>query len=265
MVSPELRGGGEGGSGYYFADLTTALTLRRLTALHKFRARSSYTRSLSGYRLQSGKRIHGDVYGWENRALYALALGKRWALGAVGTARARESQNLRAHAHGGPLVELNAFPYSENANRQLRFAYQAGAWANWYFEVNKAGLMRELRPYHALSMIVDVNQSWGSVQWVGQANWFLDDPRRYRLGTGAVLSVQLFEGFAVSIEGEGALVRDQISLRQRSVTDQELLLWTTQQPTNYVFEVSLSITYTFGSVHNTIVNPRFARVDLAEE
>ncbi len=137
--------------------------------------------------------------------------------------------------------------------------------ANWYFEESTAGLREEVRPYHALSLIADVNQAWGSLQWVGQVNAFIDDPQLYRVSTGALASLRLVEGLAIGLEGEAAFVRDQISLRARPVTDRELLLWTTQQPTNYLFELELSLTYTFGSVHNTIVNPRFGRVDLDEE
>jgi hypothetical protein len=33
----------------------------------------------------------------------------------------------------------------------------------------------------------------------------------------------------------------------------------------YTFQVKFGISYTFGSVYNTIVNPRFARVGLQEE
>jgi hypothetical protein len=70
---------------------------------------------------------------------------------------------------------------------------------------------------------------------------------------------------AVNLEGEAAYVRDLINLRRRAITDHELLLWTVQQPTHYMFEFKFALTYAFGSVHNTIVNPRFARVDLDEE
>jgi hypothetical protein len=49
------------------------------------------------------------------------------------------------------------------------------------------------------------------------------------------------------------------------VTDVELLLWTVEQPTDFTFELEFSFTYTFGSTHNTIVNPRFDRVDLEED
>jgi hypothetical protein len=265
VLTPELRAEGEGGSGYYFVEASGVLTVRRITASQKLRLRAVYGRRWSGYRLEDASRIRGDIYGWESRAIYAHSLARRWALGAVVTGRANEFENLAGHVHGGPLVEFNFFPYTENASRQLRIAYQAGIWANWYLERNRAGRAHDFPPYHALSLVADLNQPWGSVQWIGQLNGFLNDKDRYRVSTGVVLSLRLFEGFAINLEGEAAYVRDLINLRQRAVSNNELLLWTAQQPTTYTFEFKVALTYAFGSVHNTIVNPRFARVDLDEE
>jgi hypothetical protein len=56
-----------------------------------------------------------------------------------------------------------------------------------------------------------------------------------------------------------------INVRGRAVTDTELLLDVAQLPTSYTAELELGITYTFGSVHSTIVNPRFGRLDLQED
>jgi hypothetical protein len=265
VLAPEISGEGEGGSGYYFVDLTGALTARRITEHNKVRLRAAYTRRLSGYKLEDGSRVRGDVYEAEGRAIYAHSVGTRGALGLVATGRASEFENLKGHVHGGPVAEINVFPYQENATRQLRAAYQVGAWSNWYFERNAAGRGRETRPYHALSLVADVNQTWGSVQLIGQGTQFLDSPRLYRLSVGSLLALRLFEGFAINLKGEASLVRDQISLRERQITDLELLLWTAQQKTNYMFEFELGFAYTFGSVHNTIVNPRFGRIDLDEE
>jgi hypothetical protein len=265
VIAPELRGHGEGASGYYFIESTGAVSVRRIAEPSKIRLRGAYARRLSSYRLEDGSRIHGDSYGWDGRAIYAHSIGRRWALGGVGTGHASEYENLKGQLRAAPLVELNIYPYSENASRQLRLAYQAGAWTNWYLEPNRAGLMRESRPFQALSVIADVNQPWGSVQLVGQLNAFLDAPALYRLSGGAVLSLRLVAGLALTLEGQAALVHDQINQRSRPITDRELLLWTAQQPSNHFFEAEVGLSYTFGSVHNTIVNPRFARIDLDEE
>jgi hypothetical protein len=265
VIAPEINGNADGESGYYFAMLTGALTVRRITDAAKLRLRGSYTRTLTGYNLGDEGWIRGDVAASEGRGLYGLSVGRHWAIGATATARTSEFENLEGHVHGGPIAEANVFSYAESQRHQLRAAYQVGAWFNDYLERNEAGLMHETRAYHALSLIADINQPWGSVQWVGQVNSFIATPERYRLSTGAIVTLELWRGLAFSLEGEAAYVRDLINLRGRPIADEELILWTAQQRTDYMFDVGVSLVYTFGSIHNTVVNPRFARVDVEEE
>lgn len=265
VFMPELRAAGEGGSGYYYVEGNAAFTIRRVVAASKFRLRASYFRNWNGFRSEGEPLIHGSVGGYDLRALYAQSVGEHWGIGATFNTRSSEFENLEHHAHGGLLGEANLFPYQENASKQLRLAYQAGLWSSKYLEPNNEARTRELKAYHALSLIVDANQPWGSVQWVGQINHFLDTPKLFRLSGGALVGIRLFEGLALALEGEAAWVKDQINLRGRTITDRELLVWTAEQATDFTFEATFGLVYTFGSAHNTIVNPRFARVDLDEE
>jgi hypothetical protein len=264
-VSPELKLAGEAQSSFYTGIVTSALNLRRITELHKLRLRLSYERIFSHYNLGEGGSVRGDARAWQGQLIYARSYGRHWAVGFASTERASQAENLTAHLHGGPVIELNLFPYSENASRQLRLAYQAGPWMSWYAEPTVFGKRRELRPYHALSVVADVNQPWGSLQWAVQLNSLIDQPEMMRLGSAAVGSLQLFEGFAVTLEGMGSYVHDQLSLRQRPLSDTELILGTAMAKTRFIVQLELGISYTFGSVHNTIVNPRFGRLDLQED
>lgn len=265
VFAPELRGNTEAESGRYFAELSSALNVWRITEATKLRLSATHTISVNGFRLEDDSRVRSRIDQWQLRALHAFSLGEHWAVGSVAEARRSDYENLDLQVHYGPLIEFNVFPYSDNASRQLRLAYQLGPWINWYAEPNQQGRLRELLPYQALSVIADVNQPWGSWQWIGQLNSFPSRPEKYRLSTGVTLALRLVEGLAVTLTGEAAMVRDLINLRGRSITDRELLLDTAQLPTSYTAVLELGITYTFGSVHNTIVNPRFARVDLQED
>lgn len=265
VITPEIRGMAELGSGFHWVEGAAALSVRRVTSLHKLLLGGSYHQTWSGYLLEDGSRIHGSVRGWGARALYARSLASRWALGALGVGRGSEYENLEGHVHGGPVAEFNVFPYEENARRQLRLAYQIGAWANWYWEPNQRGHMSDVFAYHALALIADINESWGSVQWITQGNQFLSDPALYRVSSGAILSLRIATGLALSLDGKVEWIRDLAQTRGRQVTDEELLLGLAQQPTDFFVEGQLILSYAFGSVHNTIVNPRFGRIDLQEE
>ena len=88
---------------------------------------------------------------------------------------------------------------------------------------------------------------------------------RFRLAFGGQLALRLFEGLALQLEGTSAWVRDQINVRERPLDDSEILLFTAEQPTHFALEATFGFSYAFGSVHNTIVNPRFGRIDLTED
>jgi hypothetical protein len=265
VIIPELTGEGEGGSGYHSVELGAAVTLRRITDRHKLRLRLGHWQAFTAFAFEDGSAISGNTHGVDASAVYARSLGEHFAVGATGTFRTSKYENLKLHAHYGPVVEANAFSYSQNATRQLRFVYQVGVWYNEYFEHNAHGRLSEVHYYHALSSIADVNQAWGSVQLAAQLNSFIRQPSLLRLSVGGQLTLLLLEGLGLQLEGETSWVKDQISVRQRALEDREILLFTAEQPTRFVFEFTLGLSYAFGSIHNTIVNPRFGRVDLAEE
>jgi hypothetical protein len=53
------------------------------------------------------------------------------------------------------------------------------------------------------------------------------------------------------------LVRDQIYLPKEDLSDEEILLERRQLATDSRYRVSFGFSYTFGSIFNNIVNPRF--------
>lgn len=264
-IMPQVNVSGEGGSGFYYVEGAASLTARRITDTTKVRLRGTVGRNWNGFKPEGESLQHGTVSRWEGRGLFAYSIGEHWGLGAVGVGRASEFENIESHVHAGPVLEFNLFPYAENAFAQVRWAYQAGVWSNRYLEESALGKWYEVRPYHALSLVTDANQPWGSVQLAVQGNQFVDSYREFRISAGAVFTLRLLEGLAVAFEGRGAWVKDQINLRSRVITDRELMLWTAEQATNFTFEGELALIYSFGSAHNTVVNPRFARVDLDEE
>ncbi|HEY0714739.1 MAG TPA: hypothetical protein VGF45_18805 [Polyangia bacterium] len=103
VFAPDLRGEGEGGSGYHSAELTAGFTIRRVTEPSKQRLRAAYSRRFSGYRLEDGSRVRGDVTSWDVRALTAHSRGEHWALGATAVGAASEYENLAGHFHIGPV------------------------------------------------------------------------------------------------------------------------------------------------------------------
>jgi hypothetical protein len=54
-----------------------------------------------------------------------------------------------------------------------------------------------------------------------------------------------------------SLIHDQLSLPRAGANKEEILLQIKQIETNYSYNVNLGLSYTFGSIYNNVVNPRF--------
>ena len=52
-------------------------------------------------------------------------------------------------------------------------------------------------------------------------------------------------------------MRDQVFLPRRGASDEEILLQQRDLLTDFDYRLNVSLSYTFGSIFNNIVNPRF--------
>jgi hypothetical protein len=53
------------------------------------------------------------------------------------------------------------------------------------------------------------------------------------------------------------LIHDQINLVKQDLTYDEILLQRKEIATQYEYYLSFGLSYTFGSIYNNVVNPRF--------
>jgi hypothetical protein len=73
------------------------------------------------------------------------------------------------------------------------------------------------------------------------------------------LAWRVARGFRVVAEVGASRIRDQISLPRRGATPEEILLRLREIRSGYEYQMSLGVTYSFGSIFSSIVNPRFGR------
>jgi hypothetical protein len=69
--------------------------------------------------------------------------------------------------------------------------------------------------------------------------------------------VRLIKGLSLNLFGNYTVLHDQLYLPKGSLTREEVLLRQSQAATSYTAFLYLGISYTFGSVLNNVVNPRF--------
>jgi hypothetical protein len=187
----------------------------------------------------------------------ARSLGPHWSLGFDGEAESSTFDNTSFSVDAAPAVEFSVFPYEQYATRQLVVQYQLGVEHARYTEVTLFDRLKETRARHELSANLDQRQPWGSVEAGIEWSQYLHDRSKYRLEVDGELSLRIVRGLSVEFEANASRIRDQLSLPRRSATSEEVLLRLRELQSGYEVSLSVGVTYSFGSLFNNVVNPRF--------
>ncbi len=250
----------EGESNRSSLNISTYLSIYKITPKAKFVFDVWYDYTRNRFKLDS-LNISVPVKDYGTWAYYAHTLSEHWSAGVFGDITHDEFRNIDIQHRLAPAIEYNIYPFSENTKRQLRFSYQAGYRHFNYLETTVFDLDRETRPYQQFSIVAIYTQPWGTINGTMQGRSFLDVLAQNRLTARLNLSLRLFEGFNLTVEGTSSIINDQISLSKKVASEEEFLLRGSQLPTNFLYQIRFGFTFTFGSTNSSIVNPRFENID----
>jgi hypothetical protein len=191
--------------------------------------------------------------------LIVKALGEHWSIGARGEIESSTFDNTRLSMSAAPAVEFNVFPYSMYTRRQLRAQYAIGVSRFDYYETTLYGVTGETLPRHELSAAFEQRELWGSLDARVEWSQYLQDASKSRLEAEGEISVRLARGLSVAADVNASRIRDQLSIPARGATEEEVLLRLRRLQSGYEYRLGASVTYTFGSIFSSIVNPRFGQ------
>ena len=154
-------------------------------------------------------------------------------------------------------MEYNIFPYSESTRKQLTLQYTVGINSFRYRDTTIFEKISEVRPNQTLTASISTTQPWGSMSGSIEGANYLDDFSKRRLVLFNSINARLFKGFSFNLFGSVSLLRDQLYLARGGATDEEILLQRRQLSTSYSYFAGAGLSYTFGSIFNNVVNPRF--------
>ena len=156
-----------------------------------------------------------------------------------------------------PGIEFNVFPYSELSRRSLTFSYEVGMSAVDYEEETIFGKTEETLGSQEIEVTFDVEQPWGDSRMRVRYNSFFNDLSKYSTSVFGNLSFRVVRGLSLNVSASASLVRDQLYLAKMELPDEEILLERRQLATDSRYSISFGFSYTFGSIFNNVVNPRF--------
>jgi hypothetical protein len=194
---------------------------------------------------------------FEGDNLLVKSLGEHWSAGVkwkIGSST-RENYDLRTDLL--PSLEYDLFPYSEATHRQLRFLYSVGIQYNNYTDSTIYNQVEESLFKQELNIAFQVQEKWGSINLALLGSTYFNDFSKNRLELISSLNLRIFKGLALQISGGVAYINDQINLKKGGISEADRLLELRELSTQYRIEGGIGLSYTFGSIYNNVVNPRF--------
>jgi hypothetical protein len=188
---------------------------------------------------------------------YVKSINNHWSSGGTFSIQTSTYSNYDLAIKIAPGIEYDLFPYSESTRRMLTFQYKVGFEINNYTEETLRFKTYEAVGYQSVAGLLTLIQKWGSMRAKVTWNNYFFDWSYYRINFSTSASIRIFKGLNFNISGSAAKVNDQISLPSGGASLEDVLLRRKMQATQYQFYTSFGFSYTFGSIFNNVVNPRF--------
>lgn len=189
--------------------------------------------------------------------LVVKSLSRNWSAGISSEAGSSTRNNIDLNVSLSPAIEYNIFPYEEYARHEISFLYR---FSGTYFDYDEVTIFNKQSEYlfeHRFRSTLEFTQPWGEIEGRINASAYMHDFNKNRLDFDLEMDVRVYRGLSVSFSGRYSRINDQLFLPKGEVTDAEQLLNLRQQATSFSMRGSVGIEYTFGSIYNNVVNPRF--------
>jgi len=245
-----------GEKSYKRSYVATSIGANRVTENWKINMDLFYFYSTDKYEID-GDIITSDYNSTSFSSLVVKSISDHWSVGGTLHLSASSYNNLDFKSAIMPGIEYDLFPYSESTRRQLRFLYLIGHNFVNYTDTTIYDKMEESLWLHSLNIAYEVVQKWGTVDVnFGYSNYFHDWSKN-NLDFGGRISLRIARGLSVHLRGNYSIIHDQLGLVKGGVTPEEVLLHRRELETQYSYHTSIGLSYTFGSIYNNVVNPRF--------
>ena len=99
-------------------------------------------------------------------------------------------------------------------------------------------------------------QPWGSFDVQARASQFLHDGSKQNLSVSGFVDVRLTRGLSLNVFAFASRVRDQLFIAAGTLSRDDILTQQRALATSYSYNASIGLSYTFGSIFNSVVNPR---------
>ncbi len=251
-----INGWLNGSSNGDYSNYTTYVSAKQIKEMNKFSFSSRYNRGKQTYR-------YGNDIIVSNREFFninlseILGINDHWSYGVFTRFdRSRYSNYKQAYELFAGL-EYSLFPYRESSKRRLVLSLQTGSIYNMYFERTIYNKTDEWLWRTKIDFNGNLVKKWGNIYAGIDYNTYLHDFDLNSMGFNMGTQIRLTKGLNFNINGYYAITHDQINIAGGDLTIEELLLAQKELQSGYQYFFNVGLNYSFGSIYNSIVNPRF--------
>jgi len=211
----------------------------------------------SSFALDEETTIKSDTTSWNVDSTWVKTLTGRWSAGFFTSTNGSTFSNSKLVNRATPGIEYDVFPYAESSRRSLTLQYNLGVARYAYRHITIFDKLDETVVQHSINASFGLRQpcrSLGAFAGFSQQLQALD---RTRLNLNANGNIRLFKSLTLNVNGNYTRIRDQFTLEKGEASEEEVLLRLRQLATGYRYNFNIGFGYSFGSLSNTTVNPRF--------
>lgn len=239
---------------YETTRLTGSLSTDKITPDIKFEFDLNYSYRQTIYSSNLNKSYREN---WSIRSLFVKSLGPKWSAGVRASLSGDTYYNNYFNGSFGPALEYNLFPYEESSKRQVRVQYGINFNQVNYIDTTIYLKTNERLFAQYLSVAIGFNQQWGSASLSATWSNYLHDFEENNLSIRGRINYRIYKGLSVNFEPRASLIHNQRYIPKGSVSAQDVLTKQLALKTGYSYSFQIGLTYSFGSIYNNVVNPRF--------
>ncbi len=216
----------------------------------------SYNNGHSQYTYNQQKIISDQEYFSLN--IYQIwGINQHWSYGVFGNFNRSKYRNYERSisTYGG--LEYNFFPYKESASKSLVLTAKLGSVFNTYFEKTVYNKTEEQLWHGKLLLNGNIVKKWGSIYAGVDYQSYLHNLNLYAVGFNLGTNLRITKGLDFNTNAYYGIQHDQINIAAGNLSLEETLLAQKQLQSGYNYYFSIGLSYSFGSIYNSIVNPRF--------
>jgi hypothetical protein len=252
-----LSGFLQGQKTYKYNYLSGNISAARITEDWKINLNARYYKNTSKYIIDDNTTVESTSDSKYITGLVVKSISDHWSVGGSARIGSSSYSNEKLAFNLAPGIEYDLFPYSESTRRQLRILYSAGINFVHYTDTTIYDKIQENLWLHSLSASYEVVQKWGSIDFTLEYSNYLHDWSKNKLSFDGYFNLRIAKGFSITFGGGASMIHDQLNLVKQDLTYDEILLQRKELATQYNYFVSFGLSYTFGSIYNNVVNPRF--------